>query len=88
MRSLRLKFGRNPYTSKLTCAHCRRRFAGGGLYLSAAPRGSAAQAGARLEHAGKLVDVPVCPDCERKFGLFEGEIDLGRDSASHPIGVA
>ena len=75
MRSLRLKFGRNPYTSEFTCAHCRGRFAGGGLY-------------ARLEHAGNLVDVPVCPDCERKFGLFEGEVDLGHDNSSHPIGVA
>ena len=75
MRTLRLKFGRNPYTSELTCAHCRRRFAGGGLY-------------ARLERAGRLVDVPVCPECERRFGLFVGEIDLGRDSASHPIGIA
>ena len=74
-QSLRLKFGRNPYTSELACAHCRRRFAGGGLY-------------ARLECAGKVVDVPVCPECEGKYRLFEGEIDLGRDDASHPIGVA
>jgi hypothetical protein len=73
--SLRLKFGRNPYTSELACAHCRRRFAGSGLY-------------ARLEHANKIVDVPVCPVCVRRFGLFEGEIDLGRDSASRPIGLA
>jgi len=75
VRSLRLKFGRNPYTSELTCAHCRGRFAGGGLY-------------ARLEDAGAVVDVPVCADCERQFGLFEGEVDLGHDNPSHPIGVA
>ena len=75
MRTLRLKFGRNPYTSELTCAHCQRRFTGGGLYV-------------RLEHAGRLVDVPLCPECESRFGLFEGEIDLGRDSTSHPIGIA
>lgn len=75
MTTLRLKFGRNPYGNEFACAHCRRRFAGGGLC-------------ARLEHAGKIVDVPVCPDCEREFGLFEGEIDLGRDNGSHPIGVA
>ena len=75
MRTLRLKFGRNPYTSEFVCAHCRRRFTGGGLY-------------ARLEHAGTLVDIPVCAECERKFGLFEGELDLGQETASHPIGVA
>ena len=75
MKTLRLKLGHNPYTSEFTCAHCRRRFTGGGLY-------------ARLEYSGNLVDVPVCAECERKSGLFEGQIDLGRDSASHPIGVA
>jgi hypothetical protein len=75
VRTLRLKFGRSPYTSELVCAQCRRRFAGGGLY-------------ARLEHAEKLVDVPICPECERQYGLFEGEIDLDRDEPSHPIGIA
>ena len=75
MRTLRLKFGRNPYTSEFVCANCRCPFTGGGLYV-------------RLEHAGKLVDVPVCAECERKFGLFEGVVDLDQDNPSHPIGIA
>jgi hypothetical protein len=72
---LRLKFGRNPYTMELVCARCRRSFTGGGLYV-------------RIESAGKLVDIPVCPECERTYGLFEGRVDVGRDDPSHPIGVA
>ena len=75
MASLRLKFGRNPYTSELTCAHCRLRFTGGGLYV-------------RLEQNRKIVDVPVCAECEHKYRLFEGGIDLDRDELSHPIGLA
>jgi hypothetical protein len=75
MASPRLKFGRNPFTSEFTCAHCRRQFTGGGLY-------------ARLERARKLVGVPVCKPCVETYGLFEGIIDLGRDNPSHPIGIA
>ncbi len=75
MADLRLKFGRNPYTTDFTCAHCRRRFTGGGLY-------------ARLEYEGKLVDVPVCEACTGKYGLFEGDISLDRDNPSHSIGIA
>ncbi len=75
MRSLRLKFGRNPYTSEFVCANCRRPFTGGGLYV-------------RLEHEKKMLDVPVCGTCVGKYGLFEGVVDLDQDNPSHPIGIA
>jgi hypothetical protein len=73
--TIRLKFGRNPYTNAFTCAKCQGRFDRGGLCV-------------RLEFAGRTVDVPVCPACERTYGLFEGTVDLDADNLSHPIGVA
>ncbi len=75
MADLRLKFGRNPYTTEFTCAHCRRCFTGGGLYV-------------RLEQKRKIVDVPVCAPCVEKYGLFEGIIDLDQENPSHQIGLA
>ena len=75
MPKLRMKFGRNPYTSELTCAHCRERFTGGGLFV-------------RLEQHGKLVDVPICGRCLDKFGLFEGMISFENDNPSFSVGLA
>ncbi len=75
MAHVRLKFGRNIYTTELTCAHCRRRFTGGGLYV-------------RLDYRGRTVDVPVCETCLQSYGLFEGNVRLDRDDPSHPIGIA
>ena len=75
MTMIRLKFGRNPYTQEFRCGRCGCRFERGGLFV-------------RVECAGKVVDIPVCPDCERAYGLFEGMVDLTDNNPSHRIGIA
>lgn len=73
--SLRVKLGYNIYSNEMTCARCRRRFVGEGVYL-------------RLEQKGKTVDIPVCGDCLDRYRLVEGMIDFKEDNPSFPIGIA
>ena len=72
---IRVKFGKNPYSNKFTCGHCREPFERGGFIL-------------RLEYHGNVVDIPVCPECYEKRDLFESVVDLSRHHASHPILLA
>ncbi len=46
---IRVKFGRNPYSNRFACSHCRREFESGGFFL-------------RFEHEEIIVDIPVCGD--------------------------
>jgi len=72
---IRVKFGKNPYSNRFTCGHCREPFERGGFIL-------------RIEHDGKLIDIPVCSRCFETSALFEGMIDLSAHNASHPILLA
>lgn len=72
---IRVKFGMNPYSNNFTCSSCGDSFNSGGFIL-------------RLEHAGKIVDIPVCAGCYKTGVLFEGMIDLSEHHTSHPIGRA
>lgn len=70
-----VKFGRNPYSNRFTCGHCRQEFSAQGLIL-------------RIEHISSVVDIPICPDCTQTYDLFEGIINLDKHDPSHPIGIA
>jgi len=72
---IRVKFGKNPYSNRFTCGYCREPFERGGFIL-------------RIEHGGKLVDIPVCPACYDTGTLFESLVDLSAHHASHPILLA
>jgi hypothetical protein len=72
---IRVKFGRNPYSNRFTCSHCRRGFSANGLIL-------------RIEYISSVIDIPICPDCAETYDLFEGIINLDKHSPSHPIGIA
>jgi len=69
---IRVKFGMNPYSNNFTCASCGKSFNSGGFIL-------------RLEHAGTVVDIPVCAGCFDAGDLFESMVDLSRHLACHPI---
>lgn len=73
MARLRLKFGRNPYTTELICGHCRRRFTGGGkedlppeIRGPCAPSGEAPPALARGEPTSAT---PPLEQAEREIVL-------------------
>jgi len=72
---IRVKFGKNPYSNRFTCSHCRRTFESGGLFM-------------RIEYRESIVDMPICPACVEETALFEGCIDLDHHHAAHPIGRA
>lgn len=72
---IRVKLGKNPYGNRFYCSHCGSSFESGGFIL-------------RIEHTGKLVDIPICSECFEKGDLLEGMIDLDRHHAAHPIGWA
>ena len=72
---IRVKFGMNPYSNRFTCSFCRQEFEVGGFFL-------------RIEHAGNIVDVQICPACFETGDSYEGFLDLTRHHAAHPIGRA
>ena len=72
---IRVKFGKNPYSNEFTCSRCGHRFSNGGFFM-------------RIEYAGTLIDIPVCPACWGNEELFEGMIELDNHEAAHPIGLA
>jgi len=72
---IRVKFGMNPYSNRFICSFCGSAFESGGFIL-------------RLEHAGILVDIPVCVECYGTGDLFESVVDLSEHHTSHPIGRA
>lgn len=72
---IRIKFGKNPYSNKFICAFCGCEFVSGGFII-------------RLEHAGIIVDIPMCQDCIDFDSLYEGMIDMSQHSTSHKIGTA
>lgn len=72
---IRVKFGRNPYSNRFACSHCRREFEAGGFFL-------------RIEHEGIIVDIPVCGECFGTGELYEAILDLTENHTAHPISRA
>lgn len=73
--TIRVKFGKNPYSQTFKCGHCRDEFEKSGFFL-------------RLEYDGKVIDIPICERCFESGDMVEGMIDLTKHSMSHPIGLA
>ena len=72
---IRVKFGPRPYTQVHVCAYCRDEFERGGFWL-------------RLEQAGVMVDMPICPDCLAEANLFEVVVPFTEPSMSYRVGLA
>ena len=76
----RIKFGLNPYSQEFWCAHCNQKFLN-------APEDH--NIFVELEIDGKIVQFPICPKCMQLNALFETQwLDLSKNDASHPIGIA
>ena len=75
MERIRLKFGRNPYHQRFTCASCRRTFERGGFFI-------------RIQCQENTVDFPLCQACLDDDRMYETMVDLGKHNTSYPVGLA